>query len=210
MAPPAPGDPQRSKEINMKALCIIGSPKTNGSTARLVDRVIEGMESLKIKVSRYFLDEMNINYCKGCEKCEVDRKCVQSDDMNLLIDEIYESDIVLLASPSYWGDVTGQMKTFIDRSLPVCNAKTGKTPVPAGKVGVAVAVRAGNSREENQHIVDTFNHYFGHLEIQPIAVLTAEDIRSITDIENDQTKLEEAYNLGRKLKNKSKVFEQDA
>ena len=194
----------------MKALCIIGSPKTNGSTARLVDRVIEGMKSQQIRVSRYVLDEMNINYCKGCEKCEVNRKCVQMDDMNLLIDEIYESDIVLLASPSYWGDVTGQMKTFIDRSLPLCNAKTGETPVPKGKIGVSVAVRAGKSKEENQHIVDTFKHYFGHLEIQPIAMLTAEGIRSISDIENDQTKLEEAYNLGRRLKSKPKVFEQDA
>ncbi len=194
----------------MKALCIIGSPKTNGSTARLVDRVIEGMRSQQIKVSRYVLDEMNINYCKGCEKCEVNRKCVQIDDMNLLIDEIYESDIVLLASPSYWGDVTGQMKTFIDRSLPLCNAKTGETPVPKGKFGVTVAVRAGNSKEENQHIVDTFNHYFGHLGIQPIAVLTAEGIRSIADLENDQTKLEEAYNLGQKLISNLKFFEQDA
>ncbi len=192
----------------MKALCIIGSPKTNGSTARLVDCMIEGMKRQQIEVSRYLLDEMNINYCRGCEKCEVNRKCVQKDDMNLLIDEIYESDIVLLASPSYWGDVTGQMKTFIDRSLPVCNAKTGKTPVPAGKVGVAVAVRAGNSKDENQHIVDTFNHYFGHLEIQPIAMFTAEGIRSIIDIENDQTKLEEAYNLGQRLKIKVKAFEQ--
>ena len=194
----------------MKALCIIGSPKTNGSTARLVDRMIEGMKSQHIEVSRYFLDQMNINYCKGYEKYEVNRKCVQMDDMNLLIDEIYGSDIILLASPSYWGDVTGQMKTFIDRSLPVCNAKTGKTPVPKGKVGVAVAVRAGISREENQHIVDTLNHYFGHLEIQPIAMFTAEGIRSITDIENDQTKLEEAFNLGRRLKSKSKLFEPDA
>jgi multimeric flavodoxin WrbA len=194
----------------MKALCIIGSPKTNGSTARLVDRVIEGMRSQQIKVSRYVLDEMNINYCKGCEKCEDNRKCVQIDDMNLLIDEIYESDIVLLASPSYWGDVTGQMKTFIDRSLPLCNAKTGETPVPKEKFGVTVAVRAGNSKEENQHIVDTFNHYFGHLGIQPIAVLTAEGIRSIADLENDQTKLEEAYNLGQKLKSNLKLFEQDA
>jgi multimeric flavodoxin WrbA len=100
------------------------------------------------------------------------------------------------------------MKTFIDRSLPLCNAKTGKTTVPKGKVGVSVAVRAGKSKEENQHIVDTFKHYFGHLEIQPTAMLTAEGIRNISDIENDQTKLEEAYNLGQRLKIKVKAFEQ--
>ena len=51
----------------------------------MIDRVIEGMKSQQIKVSRYVLDEMNISYCKGCEKCEVNRKCVQMDDMNLWI-----------------------------------------------------------------------------------------------------------------------------
>jgi len=54
----------------MKALCIIGSPKSDGSTALLVNRVIEGMDSQKIIVSCYFLDEMNINYCKGCENLD--------------------------------------------------------------------------------------------------------------------------------------------
>lgn len=193
----------------MKALCIIGSPKKHGSTAQLVDRVIEGMKSRHIKVSRYFLDELNINHCKGCEKCEVTRKCVQIDDMNLLIDEIHEADIVLLASPSYWGDVTGQMKTFIDRSLPLCNAKTGETPIPKGKIGVSVAVRAGMSKKENQHIIDTFNHYYGHLEIKPIAMLTAEGIRSTSDLEKYHTKLAEAYNLGRGFQIQPDVFEQD-
>ena len=189
----------------MKAICIIGSPKENGSTAFLVDIIIDGMKSKNIDVSRFVLDKMNIHFCTGCVKCEVDRVCVQKDDMTALIDEIMHSDIILLASPSYWGDVTGQMKVFIDRSLPLCNAKTGATPVPPGKVGISVALRAGSSVSENQHIIDTFEHYFGHLGIKPIAQLTVENVGKLPDLKAINSKLEEAYNLGCSLINETQI-----
>ena len=89
------------------------------------------------------------------------------------------------------------MKVFIDRSLPLCNANTGETPVPKGKTGIAVAVRAGSSRREALHIVDTFEHYFSHLGINLTATITAEDVSNKVDLKH--TKLEEAYDLGRSI-----------
>ncbi len=183
----------------MKAICIIGSPKGDGNTALVVDRVISGMSVTGIDVARYVLGDMNINYCKGCRQCEVDRKCVQRDDMDILLTRIMQDDIVLLASPSYWGDVTGHMKAFIDRSLPLCNASSGETPVPEGKVGVAIAIRAGQSQGENAHIIDTCRHYFGHLGIELAADLTIEGVLNASDFDGKTTKLQEAYDLGRSL-----------
>ncbi len=159
------------------------------------------MKSVDIDIKRFVLDEMNINYCKGCRECEKSLKCVQRDDMDILSEAIIESDFVLLASPSYWGDVTGQMKVFIDRSLPLCNAKTGITPVPEGKKGIAVAVRAGPSKAENQHIIDTFEHYFGHLGIKLAAQLTVESVDSLSDIQNNKDIIDEAYMIGQKIIN---------
>lgn len=117
--------------------------------------------------------------------------------MDTLVDKIMEADIIVLASPSYWGDVTGNMKVFIDRSLPLCNAKTGETPVPGGKIGIAVAVRAGRSKAENRHIVDTFEHYFGHLGIKMCAELTAEGVDNPADIRADRENIDEAFRLGK-------------
>ena len=183
----------------MKAICIVGSPDEQGSTAFLVDRVIDGMRAQGIAVQKYVLGGMRIGYCDGCRTCETSRKCVIRDDMDALLYGILEADIVLLASPSYWGDVTGQMKVFIDRSLPLCNASTGFTPVPPGKIGAAVAIRAGSSKGETQHIVDTFEHYFGHLGIRMAAMLTAEGIGCLADVEGDQERIREAQQLGRSL-----------
>jgi multimeric flavodoxin WrbA len=183
----------------MKAICIVGSPRPDGSTALLVDRIIGGMGEAGVEARCFVLGQLAINYCRGCRECEATGTCVQRDDMDTLLQGILEADIVLLASPSYWGDVTGQMKTFIDRSLPLCNAATGQTPVPPGKIGVAVAVRAGRSAGENQHIVDTFEHYFGHLGIEMRGTLTAEGINGPADLEHKPHLLEGATNLGRNI-----------
>jgi hypothetical protein len=91
------------------------------------------------------------------------------------------------------------MKVFIDRSLPLCNATTGHTPVPAGKIGVAVATRAGSSKGETQHIVDTFEHYLEHLGIRMVAALTAEGINSLDDLVANQALIDEARLLGLSL-----------
>jgi multimeric flavodoxin WrbA len=180
----------------MKAICIVGSPHERGSTAFLVSRVMEGMCAAGVEATMHILGSMHIGYCDGCRTCETSRRCVLRDDMDVVLAGIMEADIVLLASPSYWGDVTGQMKVFIDRSLPLCNAVTGESPVPAGKAGVAVATRAGRSRGETQHILDTFEHYLGHLGISMVAGLTAEGVGCLADIEHDQAKINEARDLG--------------
>jgi multimeric flavodoxin WrbA len=180
----------------MKALCIIGSPREKGSTAFIVDRVIEGMVERGVDVKRYGLGALKIRYCQGCHACEETRRCAQRDDMDLVIQDLLEADIVLVASPSYWGDVTGQLKVFIDRCTPLCDAKTGETPVPPGKVGVAVAIRAGQSVTENQHIVDTIAHFFGHLGIELVGAYTLEGVEQPADLEGRAEEIREAYELG--------------
>jgi len=119
--------------------------------------------------------------------------------MDTLTEKIFASDIILLASPSYWGDVTGQMKVFIDRCTPLSNAKTGKTPVPPGKRGIGVAIRAGRSQAENQHLLATMEHYFGHLGIQMAASLTVEQVESLENMLAKTDRHEEAYCLGKRL-----------
>jgi multimeric flavodoxin WrbA len=183
----------------MKAICIVGSPRPDGSTAFVVDRIIDGMREAGVDAVRFVLGQLAIDYCQGCRACEATARCVQRDDMDTLLQGILDADIILLASPSYWGDVTGQMKVFIDRSLPLCNATTGQTPVPPGKIGVAVAVRAGRSEGENQHIVDTFEHYFGHLGIEMRATLTAEGINEPADLKRHPHILEAAIDVGQNI-----------
>jgi multimeric flavodoxin WrbA len=187
----------------MKATCIIGSPNSNGSTACVTDKIIEGMKSNDIDVKRYILGEMNIKYCKGCKKCYESKKCIQNDDMNIIIGDLMDSDIVVIASPSYWGDVTGQLKVFFDRSTPLSDTN-GVTIVPKGKIGVSIAVRTGKRIEENMHLIHTIEHYYGHLGIKPVSRFTVEEVQFKEDFAKKVDKVDEAFELGVNiLKNKA-------
>ncbi len=85
---------------------------------------------------------------------------------------------------------------FIDRCTPLCNAKTGETPVPPGKIGVAVAVRAGSGVAENQHIVDTITHFFGHLGIELAASSALGRVGHPVDLRGKPDEMRELYELG--------------
>lgn len=186
----------------MKAICIIGSPRTNGSTAYVVDKMIEGMKESGISIIRYCLGKMKINYCLGCKKCYEDGgKCIQKDDVNIVMKDLIESDIVLIASPSYWGDITGQLKVFFDRSTPYCDTNEKRAEIPAGKRGISVAIRAGNSDKENIHIIETIEHYFGHLGIKPVGSFSVTGIDKITDLIPKVEELNKAYELGKNIIN---------
>lgn len=183
----------------MKALCIIGSPREDGSTAFITQKVSQGMMGAGIDVKSYVLGTMDIKYCKGCKTCFKTRKCIQRDDMDLIIEDLFQSDIILIASPSYWGDVSGQLKVFFDRCTPLCNTGEGGTSVPKGKVGISIAIRAGHRQEENLHLINCIEHYFGHLEIKPIERYMIERIDDVSDYGKRQEEVQKAYLLGRSI-----------
>lgn len=187
----------------MKAICIIGSPRTSGSSAFLVDKVIEGMKEENIEISRYCLGAMNINFCLGCKECHENGKCIQNDDISVIMNDLIESDIVLIASPSYWGDITGQLKVFFDRNTPYSdtNSNVNKVSIPQGKKGIAVAIRAGQSDRENLHILDSIEHYFGHLGILSIARFAVQGVNTLKDLKEKPEVIHKAYELGRNIKN---------
>jgi multimeric flavodoxin WrbA len=186
----------------MRAVCIIGSPRTNGSTATIIDKISEGMKESNIEVSRYCLGRMRINYCLGCKKCYGnDGKCIQSDDMDMIMEDLLQTDIVVIGSPSYWGDITGQLKVFFDRNTPYCDTNANRRDIPKGIKGVSVAIRAGQSDRENIHILESIEHYYGHLGITPIGRIAVKGVDTIDDLNSREDELKQAYEFGRNIIN---------
>lgn len=179
-----------------KAICICGSPNRNGSTARLLAEISHGMADAGIEAETFHLGDMELHCCLGCNACRDSRQCAQKDDMSALTEALLAADVVCIGSPSYWGDVTAQLKTFIDRSLPLCNTLDGGTTVPCGKLGIAVAVRAGHSAGESMGLIDTIEHYYGHLGVKAAARLHAEGINGVEDLQGREDILREAYHIG--------------
>ena len=77
----------------MKALCILGSPRPDGSTARLVNDIAAGLHAGGVESTLRVLGDMDIHYCKGCKTCERTGRCCQRDDMDRLIEEIFAAAV---------------------------------------------------------------------------------------------------------------------
>ena len=97
----------------MKVLVMNCSPVRNGATAEIVNIVTARLEK-KHDVKNICIDDYDIKFCKGCRTCHNTAKCVQNDDVDRIIEQYEWADIVISVSPSYWADVPGQFKSFID------------------------------------------------------------------------------------------------
>jgi len=167
----------------MKIAFLNASARKNGNTNSLLSNIINGIDPKIFESELINISECKINYCLGCHGCEKTRKCVQNDDIIQIYSSFEKADLICIASPSYWGYVTGQLKVFFDRSTPYCNTIEGKTTFPNGKKGIAIALRAGLNESENMDIINSIEHYYSHLEILPIFRRTFEKIRNKSDLD---------------------------
>ena len=149
----------------MKALVINCSPVRNGATAEMCS-IIEAELSQRYETKSVCIDDYSIAFCKGCRSCHRTAKCVQTDGAQQLMAEFEASDIMVCVSPSYWADVPGQFKVFIDRCTPYSNTHEPHASLSKGKKGFAVVLRTGPNMRECERLIQTIEHFYGHLEIE--------------------------------------------
>ncbi|MCU0577777.1 MAG: flavodoxin family protein [Desulfobacterota bacterium] len=141
----------------MKVVAFNGSARRDGNTAILIRQVFTELENNGIETDMVQLARKDIRGCIVCYKCfaNQDRRCsVKNDAVNECIEKMLEADGIILASPTYFADVTTEMKALIDRSGMVAKANGDML---RRKVGAAVvAVRRGGAI----HTFDTLNHFF--------------------------------------------------
>ena len=149
----------------MNALIINCSPVRDGATAEIAG-IIAGRLAERHEVRQVCIDDYHIAFCRGCRSCHGTAVCVMRDDTERLMAAFERADIVVCVSPSYWADVPGQFKAFIDRCTPWCNTHEPHASLSPGKKGYAVALRTGPNMKECERIIGTIEHFYGHLEIQ--------------------------------------------
>ncbi len=107
----------------MKVLAINGSPRgEKSSTAHILKPLLEGMRRAGATTEIVHLSKMKVNHCLGCYMCwtKTPGKCIQKDDMEGLLEKYVNSDAVILGTPLYHFTMSGLLKNFIERTLPVC------------------------------------------------------------------------------------------
>ncbi len=134
----------------MKITAVMGSPTKDGNTCVLAREVLRGAADAGAAVDEIFLAEHRIEFCRGCisrktkTNCMVSGACVIPDDVNALRRRLYESDGIVLASPSYGIKPTARMKNFIVDRIGMYTAYTSGL---GGKYFVGVSTCGGIGAE---------------------------------------------------------------
>jgi NAD(P)H-dependent FMN reductase len=143
----------------MKVLVISGSKNREGKTSRAIEAIRRGIAKAKGDAECIFLTELNLEKCRQCNPdgwgiCRSEHRCVIEDDFAATADKIKKADVVVFATPVYFGDLSESMRAFLDRLRrtrvrfrPLPRPGTPPT-VPAGQatpaIGLCYAGGSGN------------------------------------------------------------------
>ncbi|MFC1999751.1 flavodoxin family protein [Chloroflexota bacterium] len=107
----------------MRVLAFNGSPKMERSnTSLILAPFLEGMGEVGAEIELYYTRKLNVNPCLGERSCstETPGECIQKkDDMQMLYPKLQKADVWVFATPVYWGGMSGPMKNFMDRLVPL-------------------------------------------------------------------------------------------
>ena len=137
----------------VKIIGVIGSPRTGSNTEILIIKALESAEEVGAETDLINLGSAEIEPCIACEICKSTGECAIYDDMQDITQKLGEADGLILGSPVYFGNVTSQMKIFMDRSRPLrIDFKL--------KDKVAGAISVGASRNGGQETTISAMHEF--------------------------------------------------
>ena len=120
-------------------LVLMSSPRKNGNSTTLANKIAEGAASQGAAIKTVHLHKMNISPCQACYACQKpdSKGCAIDDDMQTLYPMLLQADAWVIASPVYWFNMSAQTKLFMDRcfALPAY----GKNPFYRKRIAVAMS-----------------------------------------------------------------------
>jgi multimeric flavodoxin WrbA len=105
--------------MSRKILIISTSPRKNSNSEALAAEFGRGAASSGNDVEQISLAEKQISFCRGCLACQATERCVIHDDADQIVQKMLHADVLVFATPIYYYEMSGQMKTMLDRSNPL-------------------------------------------------------------------------------------------
>jgi len=161
----------KSRRIMMKALAINGSHRKGKNTATMLRLVLEELEKEGVRTELLEISDLNIEFCRACNRCLKKSECsIQHDDVPRVAEKMTASDAIIIGSPVYFGNVTGMLKAFMDRTRWMHMTEN----LLDGKLGAALthAGLRNGGQEMTQSILERFLQHHG------LRVVEARDPRS--------------------------------
>ncbi len=183
----------------MKIVAVLGSPRPQGNSSTLARAFLQAAAARGAEVTEYLLNQLAYQGCQGCMACKTKRDtCILEDDLAPVLNAVKEADLLVLASPVYFGDLSGQMKCFFDRTYSYINPDFS-TRVPPGKKAVVVLVQANPDPAQFADIFPRYERWLKLYGCDPVHLLRAVGVREPGDIASQTAALDAAAALAREL-----------
>ncbi|GFK92431.1 2-amino-4-deoxychorismate dehydrogenase [Fundidesulfovibrio magnetotacticus] len=182
----------------MKVLAINGSARKDGNTAILVRAVFEELENEGIETRMEQLHGLKLSGCVACYECfkRKDKRCaVTKDALNGLIEAMLEADGVILASPTYFADVTAGLRAVIERAGMVARANGDMF---ARKTGAAVVSQRRGGGMQTFNSLNAF-FFISQMVVPGSSYWNFGFGRDIGQVEGDQEGMKTMRDLGRNM-----------
>jgi multimeric flavodoxin WrbA len=154
-----------SRESEMKIVCLLGSPREKGNSAAIASRFCTTAQRLGAEVQTFALNKLEYRGCQACMACKTKLdQCALEDDLTEVLEAVRDTDVLVLASPVYYGDLSSQLKGFIDRSYSYLASDYLTNPKPSrlseGKKLVFVLTQGNPDQERFADIFERYDYFF--------------------------------------------------
>ena len=188
----------------MKVLCLLGSPRVGGNSALLAERVLRPLRDRGARVETVHLNSLTYRGCQACRKCKTQHDhCVLDDDLTEVLEHVAAADVVVLASPVYYGDVSGQMKCFIDRTFaflkPGYTTSTSPCRLAPGKRAAMVLTQGAPDESMFQDVFPRYKNFFDWYGFAEFHLARAVGVHEPGEVESNRAALARAEEVGRLL-----------
>ena len=173
-----------------------GSPRKKGNTAALTAAFTKGAQAAGHTVTEFLLDGMDIHGCKGCFGGHSSRECpcVQRDGMDEIYPAVKQAQVIVLASPLYYWNMSGQLRTAVDR-LFALEEGDGNLLRGNGRAGVLLMAAEGSDFDD---VLRYYDNLMKHLRWDNLGHVLAGGNGDVGDIQG-KAEVQQAYDLGKSI-----------
>lgn len=191
----------------MKIIALMGSPRRNGNTFKITEQILKGAQSKGAQIKNFYLNEMDIKGCQGCMYCRTHELCILKDDMNQIYEAIKDADVLVISSPIYMWQVTGQTKIILDRFFAILETAGGDYEHYGCKYGKKKVVMIYTQGQPSERIFQNYIEYnekmLNLFKWDVIKNIVSGGNSNINDILKDEKNMKEAFALGQMLSSRA-------
>ena len=188
----------------MKIVSVLGSPRDKGNSATIANHLCNKAEKLGAEATTFVLNNLKYRGCQGCMACKtkLDR-CILEDDLTEVLEAIRDTDVLVLASPVYFWDVSGQLKTFMDRTysylVPDFITNPVKSRLSPGKKLVFIVTQGNPDESMFTNIFPKFEYFFRNFGFNETHLIRACGLREPGEVASQEDVMRLAEEIAEKL-----------